>query len=544
MDEPYAYLLRNVKGEILETSFASELEVLTSDLKQVADADRRTRDFSVNALRQALSEIIARFPVYRSYLGSDLDENEIEPEDLKLIGDTVRKAKRRSSLPDRSVHDFAQAVLLGRLDTEGPGRPDPEVVRRFRRRFQQLTGPVMAKSLEDTLFYRFVELLALNEVGGDPGEYGVTAEHFHALQAARARDWPNAMITTATHDTKRGEDARTRLLALSEVPEEWADAWALWGELAKPHLSQVEGEAAPDANDQWMFLQAILGAWPLELLTDSPDPKDVEEFRKRLGAYAEKAMREGKRRSSWVNVDEAYEGAVAKLFDALVAPDSEFLREFKPFAERLARVGMVTGLARSALKCTLPGLPDIYQGTEFWDFSFVDPDNRRPVDYAEREAALGQDVALEDLLASWPDGRIKQRVLARLLADRAASRLLRRGRLRAGGGRRAGGRPRRRLPAPGRDRRLGGRRPAGGGAPPRGDRGRTAPRGRLRRHEPAGARGQRLARSGDGRGDPVRGRATVDWSTLLAPPPGGSAPLRQLRPRAGHTPRVGPARLR
>ncbi len=169
-----------------------------------------------------------------------------------------------------------------------------------------------------------------------------------------------------------------------------------------------------------MFLQAILGAWPLELLTENPDPKAIEEFRRRLGAYAEKAMREGKRRSSWVNVDEAYEGAVAKLFDALVAPGSDFLRQVRPFAARLARVGMVTGLARSALKCTLPGLPDIYQGTEFWDFSFVDPDNRRPVDYAEREAALGQDVALEDLLASWPDGRIKQRVLARLLADRAA----------------------------------------------------------------------------------------------------------------------------
>ncbi|SEO38982.1 maltooligosyl trehalose synthase [Methylobacterium sp. ap11] len=420
MDEPYPWLLRNVKGEILETSFASELEVLTSDLKQVADADRRTRDFSVNALRQALSEIVARFPVYRSYLPQELDENEIEPEDLKLIGDTVRKAKRRSRLPDRSVHDFAERVLLGRLDTEGPGRPDPEVVRRFRRRFQQLTGPVMAKSLEDTLFYRFVALLALNEVGGDPGEYGLTAEHFHGLQAARARDWPNAMITTATHDTKRGEDARTRLLALSEIPGEWAQAWDLWGRLAEPHLTEVEGEPAPDANDQWMFLQAILGAWPLELLGENPDPKDVEAFRTRLGAYAEKAMREGKRRSSWVNVDEAYEGAVAKLFDALVAPGSEFLREFRPFAERLARVGMVSGLARSVLKCTLPGLPDIYQGTEFWDFSFVDPDNRRPVDYAEREAALGQETALEDLLAAWPDGRIKQRVLARLLADRAA----------------------------------------------------------------------------------------------------------------------------
>ncbi|MFE1602805.1 malto-oligosyltrehalose synthase [Methylobacterium sp. ID0610] len=419
-DEPYGLLLRAVKAEILETSFASELEVLTSDLKRVADADRRTRDFSVNALRQALTEIVARFPVYRSYMPQDLDEGELEPEDVRLIEGAVRKAKRHSRLPDRSVHDFAQSVLLGRIDTDSPGRPSPEIVRRVRRRFQQLTGPVMAKSLEDTLFYRFVELLALNEVGGDPGEYGLTAEHFHALQAARARDWPNAQITTATHDTKRGEDARARLLALSAMPDLWRAEWARWREIAEPHLSEVEGEPAPDANDQWMFLQAILGAWPLELLDDLSDAAAVEDFRKRLGTYAEKALRESKRWSSWVNVDEAYESAVARLFDVLIAPDSEFLRAFRPFARRLAEAGMVTGLARTVLKCTLPGLPDTYQGTEFWDFSFVDPDNRRPVDYAARERALTEDGPVEAMLVGWPDGRIKQMVLARLLADRAA----------------------------------------------------------------------------------------------------------------------------
>ncbi|ACL62284.1 malto-oligosyltrehalose synthase [Methylobacterium nodulans] len=419
-DEPYGVLLRQVKAEILETSFASELEVLTSDLKRVADADRRTRDFSVNALRQALTEIVARFPVYRSYMPQDLDGDELEAEDVRLIEGAVRKAKRHSRLPDRSVHDFAQSVLLGRIDTDSPGRPSPEIVRRVRRRFQQLTGPVMAKSLEDTLFYRFVELLALNEVGGDPGEYGLTAEHFHALQAARARDWPNALITTATHDTKRGEDARARLLALSAMPELWQAEWARWREIAEPHLTELEGEPAPDANDQWMFFQAILGAWPLDLLDDVSDAGTVEAFRQRLGAYAEKALRESKRWSSWVNIDEAYEGAVAGLFDALIAPGSEFLTAFRPFARRLAEAGMVTGLARTVLKCTLPGLPDTYQGTEFWDFSFVDPDNRRPVDYAARARALAEDGPIDEMLAQWPDGRIKQAVLARLLADRAA----------------------------------------------------------------------------------------------------------------------------
>ena len=418
-DEPYGFQLRAAKAEILEISFASELEVLTTDLKEIADADRRTRDFSVNAIRRALIEIIARFPTYRSYLPPDLDESDVEAEDVRLIEGAVAKAKRWSALPDRSVHDFAAAALIGRIETAGPGRAAPGVVLRFRRRFQQLTGPVMAKSLEDTLFYRYAMLLGLNEVGGDPGEYGLDVEHFHSLQAARARDWPNAMITTATHDTKRGEDARTRLLALSEMPEEWAAAWDLWRSTAGPHLATIDEQPAPDANDQWMFFQAILGAWPLELL-DADEADAIADFRKRLIAYSEKAMREGKRKSSWVNVDDAYEGAVARLFEALIAPGSEFLARLRPFARRLAHLGMIAGLGRTVLKCTLPGLPDIYQGTEFWDFSFVDPDNRRPVDYSSLARALSDREAPAELLAHWPDGRVKQATLAVLLADRAA----------------------------------------------------------------------------------------------------------------------------
>ena len=418
-DEPYGFQLRAAKAEILEISFASELEVLTSDLKEAADADRRTRDFTVNALRRALIEIIARFPTYRSYLPADLEEGEVEPEDVRLIEGAVAKAKRWSGLPDRSVHDFAADVLLGRVETAGPGRPDPRVVLRFRRRFQQLTGPVMAKSLEDTLFYRYACLLGLNEVGGDPGEYGIDAAHFHDLQSARARDWPSAMIATATHDTKRGEDARSRLLALSEMPDGWAGAWDLWQRIAKPHLSSIDGEPAPDTNDQWMFFQAILGAWPLELLKGD-DEGAIEDFRKRLIAYSEKAMREGKRRSSWVNVDEVYEGTVRRLFEALVAPGSEFLRELRPFAKKLAYLGMLAGLGRTVLKCTLPGLPDTYQGTELWDFSFVDPDNRRPVDYPALERMLAGEGDVAGLLPHWPDGRVKQGTLAKLLAERAA----------------------------------------------------------------------------------------------------------------------------
>ena len=225
------------------------------------------------------------------------------------------------------------------------------------------------------------------------------------------------MIATATHDTKRGEDARSRLLALSEMPEAWGEAWEQWSDLARPHITVIDGEAVPDANDQWMFFQAILGAWPLELL-DGDEPGAIEDFRKRLDAYAEKALREGKRRSSWVNVDEAYEGAVHALFAKLVAPGSDFLTRMRPFARRLAHLGMIAGLGRTVLKATLPGLPDTYQGTEFWDFSFVDPDNRRPVDYPALARSLEEGGAVADLLAQWSDGRVKQATLARLLADR------------------------------------------------------------------------------------------------------------------------------
>ncbi|HKH32740.1 MAG TPA: malto-oligosyltrehalose synthase [Beijerinckiaceae bacterium] len=410
----YHALLRAAKTELLETSFASELEVLVSDLKRIADADRHTRDLAVNAIRRALIEIIARFPVYRSYL----DDGDIDAEDLRLIEETVAKAQQRSVLPDRTVHDFIRGVLLGEVETQGPARPDPELPRRFRRRFQQLTGPVMAKSLEDTLFYRHVALLALNEVGGDPARFRVPVDVFHTEVAERARDWPHAMIATATHDTKRGEDARARLLALSEMPEAWASAVGDFLASTEPLLKELEEIRAPDANDRYMLLQTLLGAWPNELLSDSPVPAAVESFRERIEGYARKALREAKRHTSWVNINAAYEEAASDLIGALLAPGSEFLGRLRPLARRLAYAGMITGLSRTVLKCTLPGVPDTYQGAELWDLSLVDPDNRRPVDYAARATALENLDDLRELLPHWSDGRIKQRVLTRLLRDR------------------------------------------------------------------------------------------------------------------------------
>ncbi|MCB5177368.1 malto-oligosyltrehalose synthase [Microvirga lenta] len=410
----YGALLREAKVEVLETSFASELEVLTSDLKRLADSDRRTRDYTVYALRRALSEIIARFPVYRTYLG----EAEAVPEDRALLEETIEASKRHSVLPDRTVHDFIAASLLtDHADAPAVG-PDTELVRRFRRRFQQLTGPVMAKSLEDTFFYRYVRLLSLNEVGGDPHHFGVPAEEFHRINQDRARSWPHAMIATATHDTKRGEDARARLNVLSEVPDLWAEALRRWQETVFSH-AKGDGEARPDANDQYLILQAILGAWPVELLDEGAEANAVAAFRERIEGFVTKALREAKRHTSWVHVNEAYEAATLGLVRELLDPEASFLSDFRPLARRLAFSGMLAGLARTILKVTLPGVPDIYQGTEMWDLSLVDPDNRRPVDYDLRTAALDANAPAASLMPHWQDGRIKQRVLAALLADRA-----------------------------------------------------------------------------------------------------------------------------
>ena len=416
----YGVLLRQAKTEILETSFASELEVLVSDLKRLADADRRTRDYTAFAIRRALVEIIARFPVYRSYL----TDGEPAPEDCDLIEETVEAAKRSSALPDRTVHGFVAAALLGTIEVGKPGAPSRDLLLRFRRRFQQLTGPVMAKSLEDTLFYRYVRMLSLNEVGGDPESFGVTPDDFHRANAERARLWPNAMIATATHDTKRGEDARARLNSLSEMPDVWSEALKRMQVICAPYVEETGGEEAPDANDRYLILQAVLGAWPTELLGEDLSDEAVAAFRERIEAYVTKALREAKRHTSWVHVNGEYEAAALKFVRGLLSPGEPFLQEFRPLANRLAFVGTLTSLARTVLKCSIPGVPDTYQSTEFWDLSLVDPDNRRPVDYEARLRGLEADEDITRLLSLWRDGRIKQHILARLLADRANAPIL------------------------------------------------------------------------------------------------------------------------
>ncbi|GEO14297.1 malto-oligosyltrehalose synthase [Microvirga aerophila] len=413
LDGSYDSLLRQAKTEITQNNFASELAALVSDAKTIADTNYRTRDYTAFAIRKAIVDIIAAFPVYRTYL----DGVEPSAEDVSLIESTIEAAKRFSGLSDHNVHEFIKAVLLGNGNADGAS-PRPDDDERFRRCFQQLTGPVMAKSLEDTLFYRYGRLIALNEVGGDPGHFGISLAEFHEGNAVRAREWPHAMIATATHDTKRGEDARARLLALSEIPDEWRDALDRWRGIASPHLSLVDDLPSPDGNDQVILLQALLGAWPLELL-DEDDPAILSTFRERMEGFVLKALREAKRHTSWIDTNEAYEDAALHLLRALLEPRSEFLASFRPLAKRLSLLGMLNGLSRTILKMTIPGVPDIYQGTEFWDFSLVDPDNRRPVEYEARVQALGGKIGLEGLISEWKDGRIKQHFLSKLLEDRA-----------------------------------------------------------------------------------------------------------------------------
>lgn len=405
-------LLRRAKRETLHASFASELEVLVSDLARLAHGDRRSRDYTVHAMRQVLTEIIERLPVYRSYI---TDEPSLE--DRTLIEETVAAAIAGTPMPDTSLHRFVAALLLGEADRMMTAPPPAEHLARFRRRFQQLSGPVTAKSLEDTLFYRYGPLLALNEVGGEPSHHGVSAEAFHAANAERHRYWPHAMIATATHDTKRGEDGRARLLSLTEMPQRWAEASSRWHALSS---ELAPDRTRPDANDRQFILQQMLASWPVELL-ESDDAPQLDAFRERMQGWVEKALREAKRKTSWINPQEAYEQAAKDLIAGALAAGSSFLETYRPLARDLAQRGMVRGLSRTVLKLTLPGVPDVYQGTEFWDLSLVDPDNRRAVDYDARARALDDDAHAAALLATWPDGRIKQRIMAALLADRAAS---------------------------------------------------------------------------------------------------------------------------
>lgn len=392
--------VKDAKRRVLETLLTSEFTVLTRLLARIANGHYSTRDFSADSLRQALELYVLHFPVYRTYLTTGAPT----ANDRKLIDDTIEQARREWFAADEGIFDFLRDALT--MDLLKPGRPPHSAprVRRFALKVQQFTGPMMAKSLEDTAFYQFHRLLALNEVGGDPASKGLTISAFHDTMQARAREWPQGMTATATHDTKRGEDARARIAALSEIPGEWTSAVARWKVLNAPHLALDGNLRAPSATFEYMLYQTLLGAWPLVETADAG-------FVARIQAYALKAAREGKEETSWLNPHEAYENGVKSFIAKILDPalSGEFLEALQTLARRVALLGALNALSQLTLKATLPGVPDFYQGTEFWDLSLVDPDNRRPVDFSARHAALGtlDNPDWNHLIKSWPDGQLK-----------------------------------------------------------------------------------------------------------------------------------------
>lgn len=416
-------LLYRSKKLIMQSALSGELNVLASLISKIAEADRHTLDYTLNGLRRALAEIVACFPVYRGYISA----REVAPEDRRNIEQATVAAKRRSTTADVSIFDFLRDVLtLAAADGKSPAYA--EQVLAFAMKFQQFTSPVMAKGLEDTSAYIYHRLLSLNEVGGDPRRFGVTRSAFHRANQLRLERSPHSMLATSSHDSKRSEDMRARLNVLSEMPAAWRLALRNWSHTNQSLNRMVDGMPVPTCNDEYFIYQTLLGIWPL----GEPDADEMARFSDRIKAYLVKSVREAKVYTSWINPNTAYEDAVTDFADALInAPiDSAFLSDFRPFQRRIARFGMFNSLSQTLIKFTVPGVPDIYQGCECWDFSLVDPDNRRPVDFGSRQTMLTELqmlVALEQhqrcvgiraLCDTLEDGRAKLLIVRSALALR------------------------------------------------------------------------------------------------------------------------------
>ena len=387
---------RRARLETVERSFAGQREACVRAFHGVARSDLSTRDLTAGMIRRALNTLLSVFPAYRSY-GTGVSA---PASDTGLLAVAIGRARAYAAPGETPVLERIAAWLRG----EGPGDPDLRAV--AVRRFQQLSAPVAAKAVEDTAFYRYGRLLSRDDVGSDPARLAMSVDDMHAANASRAADFPHAMLTTATHDHKRGEDVRARLAVLSERPQSWADAVMRWDTLNRPIAADV------DPLDLYPLYQTLVGAWPLDLSPD--DVAGLDHFRERVARWWRKALREAKLNSSWAAPDEAYEG-VCDSFLAAALGSEAFLDDLAGFAQEIAPAGAVNGLSQALLRCTAPGVPDLYQGAEGWDLSLVDPDNRRPVDYGRRQADLADAAEFDDLLATWRDGRVKQRVIASAL---------------------------------------------------------------------------------------------------------------------------------
>lgn len=407
------------KKLVMQSAMSGEINTLGYYLNVISEENRNTRDFTLNSLIKAVVEVVAFFPVYRTYTsGPDVSDR-----DRHYIEYAVAKAKRRNPATDPSVFDFVARVLL--LETpammEEPGK---EAWLDFVMRLQQVTSPVTAKGLEDTTFYVYNRLLSLNEVGGSPDRFGITLDAFHGQNIERAKTRPSSLLATSTHDTKRSEDVRARINVLSEIAEKWRGALVRWSRLNAKMKLLVDGQSVPDRNEEYLLYQTLLGAWPIEPFSDA----DFETFRRRIKEYMLKAVREAKVNSSWIRPNSSYEEAVASFIDSLLAADSAFLGNIKEFQQLTSHCGMLNSLSQTLLKITSPGIPDFYQGTEIWDLTLVDPDNRRPVDFELRQRLLEEIRNMEmsrefrdtarELLERMRDGRVKLYLIRRALGLR------------------------------------------------------------------------------------------------------------------------------
>jgi (1->4)-alpha-D-glucan 1-alpha-D-glucosylmutase len=413
----FGHLLYAKKRQVMHLALANDVNVLGSMLDRLSEHNRWYRDFTLQSLSLAVRETIACFPVYRTYLAPGRPVGEA---DRQVIERAIAAAKRRNPGVEESVFNFLRDILLFRhpknMDEESRAAHEQFVLK-----FQQYTGPITAKGLEDTVFYIFNRLAALNEVGGQPQQFGIAMETFHQRNRERCNNWPATLLATSTHDTKRSEDVRARMVAISEVPHLWRQSLQRWRTANRRWKKRIEEADAPDANEEYLLYQTLLGMWPVDARGEAEKTAGAE-FVARIQEYMTKALNEAKLNTSWVQPNEPWLSAMREFIAKVLEPSAKnkFLPSFFPVLEEIARLGVINSISQSLLKFTSPGVPDIYQGSEIWNFSLVDPDNRRPVDYKCRREML-RSIAQskpEELFRSWPDGRIKMFLTHRLLRFR------------------------------------------------------------------------------------------------------------------------------
>lgn len=412
--ESYEQREIDCKRLIADRNLAGDVENLANMLKEIASRDRTTRDFTLSGLRRAIVEVLVLFPIYRTYIsGEGINERY-----RTYVRRVIQSAKRHTSQLTNELSFIEDLFLLHGFENLTEEEKSQRL--RFVMRMQQFSGPLMAKGVEDTLFYIYNPLVSLNEVGGAPNNFGVTLSEFHAFNQQQVIYWPHSMNASSTHDTKRSEDVRARINVLSEIPQEWQTQVITWQKINEKHKQDLDNPIIVDTNDEYFLYQNLVGAFPFE-------PYDHQEFIQRIKDYVIKSVREAKVHTAWLRPDTEYEENFETFVEKLLAPgeDNEFLPSLRSFQAKIAFYGILNSLSQTLLKLTSPGVPDIYQGTEMWDLSLVDPDNRRPVDYHHRLHELEQfqewrdrDLPglLENLLTYATDGRIKLYLTSQVLA--------------------------------------------------------------------------------------------------------------------------------